>query len=169
MAGFMNICGPVVADTVYAGGGLVAKDVVVTLPEVTPMTADIQAMGTHTIPIWQMLENMELAITKIGLDNGLRAMITPEPLALELRFVQNVTDANGASKAAGCKAFMRGVPSKIPGFGVTPGEASENEVTYNLTRYQLFVDGQEMFLIDRLAGIVRINGKDYMGAIGSML
>ena len=49
---FVNICGPVVADTIYSDGKLVARDVSVTLPEITPMTADLQAMGTFSIPIW---------------------------------------------------------------------------------------------------------------------
>ena len=96
-------------------------------------------------------------------------MIRPEPLALETRWVQTVTDAGGATKEVGCKAFMRGIPNKIPSMSITVGEASENEVTMTLTRYQLFVDGQEMFLIDRLAGIVRIASKDYASALNNLL
>lgn len=161
MAAFVNISGPVVANTAYVENKLVARDVSATLPEVTPTTVDVQAMGTWSIPIWQLLEDMQMTITKIGVDLGLRSMITPEPLALELRWVQTVTDANGATKNVGCKAFIRGIPASIPGIGVNIGEASENEVTFSATRYQLMVDGTEMFLIDRLAGRLRIAGKDY--------
>jgi phage tail tube protein FII len=75
--------------------------------------------------------------------------------------VQTVTDANGITKNVGCKAFIKGIPNKIPGIGITIGEASENETTIATTRYNLFVDGQEVFLIDRLAGIVRVGGKNY--------
>lgn len=169
MAAFYNICGPVVADTVYSDGALVARDTSVTLPEVTPMTADLSAMGTFTMPIWQRLENMELSITKIGVDQGLKALIKPEPLALEVRWLQTVTDAGGFTKEVGCKAFLRGIPTKIPGIGLTPGEAGELECTFSLTRYQLIADGAELLLVDRLAGIVRIGGKDYAGGLGSFL
>ena len=169
MATFINICGPVVANTAYVENQLVARDVSATLPEVTPTTVDVQAMGTLSLPVWQLLENMEAAITKIGVDMGLRAMIKPEPLALELRWVHTVTDANGATKNVGCKAFLRGIPNKIPEIGVTIGEASESECTFTLTRYQLMVDGIEMFLVDRLAGKLRIAGKDYTGELTSML
>lgn len=62
-----------VANTAYVDNTLVARDVAITLPEVTPQTSDTQAMGTLSLPIWQLLENMELAITKIGLDLGLRS------------------------------------------------------------------------------------------------
>ena len=161
MSKFVNICGPVIGTTVYSNGKLVARDTAITLPEITPVTADLAAMGTFSLPIWQLLENLETAITKIGADMGLRELITPDMKPLEFRWVQTVTDANGTTRNVGCKAFIKGIPNKIPGIGVTVGEASENETTIATTRYNLFVDGAEMFLVDRLAGIVRIAGKNY--------
>lgn len=161
MSKFVNICGPVVADTVYSENKLVARDVSATLPAVTPMTADLPAMGTLSMPVWQLIENMEAAINKIGLDMGLRSIITPDMKPLELRWVQTVTDANGRNRNVGCKAFLRGIPNKLPEIGLEVGSAIEHEVTIALTRYNLFVDGVEMFLIDRLAGKVRIAGKEY--------
>lgn len=170
MAGaFVNICGPVVADTAYSNGTLVARDVAITLPEVSPLTADLQAMGTFTMPIWQLLDNMEASLTKIGVDMGLRSLIKPDMKPLEFRWVQTITDANGNTRNVGCKAFIRGIPNKIPGISLEVGSASESEVTVSVTRYNLFVDGQEMFLIDRLAGRVRIAGKDYAEDMSSML
>lgn len=169
MAAFVPISGPIVANTGYVNNALVARDIAATLPEVTPTTVDVQAMGTWGLPIWQLLEDMEFSITKIGVDMGLRAMIKPEPLNLELRFVQTVTDANANTKNVGCKAFLKGIPKTIPGIGVEIGSASENECTYSITRYQLMVDGVEMILIDRLAGILRIAGKDYAAELGNLL
>ena len=169
MAAFVNISGPVVASTAYVNNVLVARDVAITLPEVTPTTVDVQAMGTMSLPVWPLLENLEAAITKIGVDNGLGSMLKPKPLPLELRWVQTATDANATTKNVGCKAFLRGIPNKIPEIGLTVGEASENECTFTLTRYQLMVDGAEMFLIDRLAGILRIAGKDYASGLNNML
>lgn len=165
---FVNICGPVVADTVYSGNTLVARDVAVTLPAVTPATADLPIMGTYSMPIWQQIENMEAAITKIGVDKGLLALITPDMKAIELRWVQTVTDAGGNTKNVGCKAFLRGTPNKLPEIGLEVGSASEHETTISLLRYNLFVDGEEMWLIDRIAGKVRIRGKEY-GDVSSML
>ena len=161
MSKFVNICGPVVGTTAYSEGKLVARDTAITLPEVAPVTADLAAMGTLSLPIWQLIENMETAITKIGTDLGLREIIKPDMKPLEFRWAQTVTDANGVTKNVGCKAFIKGVPNKIPGIGLTVGETSENECTIATTRYNLFVDGVEMFLVDRLAGIVRIAGKNY--------
>lgn len=168
MSKFVNICGPVVADTVYSDNVLVARDVAVTLPAVTPTTADLPIMGTYSMPIWQQIENMEAAITKVGMDKGLLSLITPDMKPLELRWVQTVTDANGNTKNVGCKAFLRGTPNKLPEIGLEVGAPSEHEVTISLLRYNLFVDGQEMWLIDRTAGKVRINGKEYAD-VSSML
>lgn len=169
MAAFVPISGPIVANTAYVANRLVARDVSATLPEVTPITIDVQAMGTWSLPVWQLVEDMQFSITKIGVDQGLRDMLKPEPLQLELRFVQTVTDANGNTKNVGAKAFLKGIPATIPGVGVEIGSASENECTYSVTRYQLVVDGVEQLLIDRLAGILRIAGKDYAAGLANLL
>ena len=66
-----DIKGPVIADTVYESGQLVAKDVAFTLPSLEFLTTDVQAMGNMTVPLVGLLENMELSITKIGIDKGL--------------------------------------------------------------------------------------------------
>ena len=166
---FVPINGPVVADTVYCENKLVARDVSATLPEVAAMTADVQAMGTLTLPIWQLVEHMETAITKIGIDLGFASLIKPDMKTIELRWAHTVTDASGNTKNVGCKAFIKGIPNKIPGVGLEVGSAIEGEITLATTRYNLFVDGKEICLIDKLAGICRINGKDYAGDISSML
>ena len=169
MAKFIPVNGPVVADTAYVDNKLVARDVAATLPEITPTTVDVQAMGTMSLPVWQLIENMELAITKVGVDLGLSTMIKPDMKPIELRWVQTVTDANGVTKNVGCKAFFKAIPNKIAGIGLAIGEQIENECTFTVTRYNLFVDGKEMVLADRLAGILRIAGTDYAGGVESML
>ena len=70
---WLDLKGPILADTVYINGVLVAKDVTITLPAVTHVTADYKAMGTYTAPMTGQIEGMEAAITKIGIDKGLRS------------------------------------------------------------------------------------------------
>jgi len=167
--GWLDIKGAVVADTVYSNNQLVAKDVAFTLPGISLMTADVQAMGTMSVPVIGLLENMELSITKIGMDAGLRRMSKMESQNYELRWVQNVVNSNGTIKPEGCKAFIRTLPSGIPGIGIEPGNAAEGEITYGVTRVQIFVGGEEFMLVDRLSQILRIDGKDYMKDITSLL
>lgn len=169
MPNFLDITGPVVADSVYAGSTLVAKDVAFTLPGLTFLTADVQAMGTMSVPLVGLLENMELAITKIGVDKGLGNMNRLEKQNLEFRWVQNVVKADGSSGPQGCKAFVRTLPGSFPELGVEVGSATEAENTYNVTRMEIFANGEEIVCVDRLNGILRVNGKDYYGAIANLL
>lgn len=110
MAKWLDIKGPVVADTVYADSTLVAKDVAFTLPGIEFLTADVQAMGNMTVPLIGLLENMELSITKIGVDNGLRRMNRLKKQSFEFRWVQNVVKSDGSTATEGCKAFVRTMP-----------------------------------------------------------
>ena len=114
MAKWLDIKGPVVADTVYADSTLVAKDVAFTLPGIEFLTADVQAMGNMTVPLIGLLENMELSITKIGVDNGLRRMNRLEKQSFEFRWVQNVVKSDGSTATEGCKAFVRTMPGSFP-------------------------------------------------------
>jgi len=166
---FIDLKGPIVANTVYVDGQLVARDVTITLPSVTPTTSDYRAMGTMSLPTPGQFESMELAITKIGIDLGLGRMVRMQSMNFEFRFVQNVVKSDGTTKPEGCKAFVKAVPKTIPGISLEPGSTSENEITAEVTRYQLFVGGEELWLIDRLSQICRILGNDYYSPINSLL
>jgi phage tail tube protein FII len=169
MGKWLDIKGPVVADTVYADGVLVAKDVSFTLPGIEFLTADVQAMGNLTVPLIGLLENMELTITKIGVDMGLSRLSKLEKQNLEFRWVQNVVKSDGSQKNEGCKAFVRTLPGALPELGVEVGSATEAENTYNVTRQQIYTNGTEYMCVDRLSQILRINGKDYMSEINNLL
>ena len=169
MANWLDIKGPVVADTVYSDNVLVAKDVAFTLPALTFLTADVQAMGTMSVPLVGLLEHMELAITKIGIDSGLSRMNRLQKQSFEFRWVQNVTKADGSQSVEGCKAFVRTMPGNMPGIGVEVGSATENEMTYGVTRVQIYANGVEIMCVDRLSQILRVNGKDYMSEVNNLL
>jgi len=161
--------GAVVADTVYADGTLVARDTEFTLPGISFLTADVKAMGTMSVPLIGLMEHLELTVKKIGTDKGLGKMNKLEKQNLEFRWVQNVVKADGSMKDAGCKAFVRTMPASLPETSVIPGESTEHENTYGVTRMQIFTDGEEILCVDRLNQILRINGKDYMSNINSLL
>lgn len=169
MANWLDIKGPVVADTVYVDNVLVAKDTAFTLPGIAFLTADVQAMGNMSVPLIGLLENMELAITKIGIDNGLSRMNKLNKQNFEFRWVQNVVKSDGSTTVEGCKAFVRTMPGAFPETGVEVGSAPEHENTYNVTRMQIYANGDEVVCVDRLSQILRINGVDYMGQITNLL
>lgn len=169
MAQWQDIKGNVVADTVYSDNTLVAKDVAFTLPGVEFIKATVQAMGNMDVPLIGLLEHMELAITKIGLDKGLSRLNRLEKQNLEFRWVQDVVKSDGSVGVEGCKAYIRTMPGAFPEIGVEVGSSVEAENTYGVTRMQIYANGEEICLIDRLAGILRIDGKDYMSTINNLL
>ncbi|MBQ3405995.1 MAG: phage major tail tube protein [Lachnospiraceae bacterium] len=169
MSKWLDNKGPVVADTVYCESELVAKDVTFTLPGLEFMTTDIQAMGNMTVPLYGLLENMELTINKIGIDKGLGKMNALKPLNLEFRWVQDVVTSDGTVKPEGCKAFIKCIPTKTPETQIETGSATEAESTYTVTRQQIYVGGEEYMCVDRLSQILRINGIDYMEDITPLL
>ena len=99
MASWLDIKGPVVADTVYSDGTLVAKDTGFTLPGIELMTATVQAMGNMDVPLIGLLENMQLSINKIGMDKGLGRMNRLEKHNFEFRWVQNVVKSDGSESS----------------------------------------------------------------------
>lgn len=169
MAKWQDIKGPVVADTVYSDNVLVAKDVAFTLPAMEFITADVQAMGNMSVPLIGLMENMELAITKVGLDAGLSRMLRMQKQNLEFRWVQNVVKSDGSTGVEGCKAFVRTMPGTAPEIGVEVGSAPEMETTYNVSRVQIYANGVEVCCVDRLACILRFNGVDYYSKIRNLL
>lgn len=169
MANWLDKKGPVVADTVYSDNVLVAQDVSFTLPGISFMTADVQAMGNMSVPLIGLIENMELSISKIGIDKGLSRLIRLEKQNLEFRWVQNIVKSDGSTSVEGCKAFVRTMPGSVPETGVEVGSATEHESTFNVTRVQVYANGVEIMCVDRLSQILRINGKDYMSTIRNLL
>ena len=166
---WLDIKGTNIADTVYSDEVLVAKDVSFTLPSVTPVAGEAQAMGTMEVIAVGLIEAMEATITKVGTDLGLSRLMRLEKQNIEFRWVHNVSSSDGTSKPEGCKAFIRGVPKSLPAIGVEFGANSENEIAFAVTRYLLYVGGTEILLVDRLSQILRINGVDYYGKINGLL
>lgn len=157
------------ADAIYDDNRLVANDCSVTLPEISFMTADISAMGTASIPLQALLEDMEMSITRVGADKELVTMCRPGTHSIEVRWVQDVVSSSGAVSTEGCKAFIKGMPAKIPGIGIEIGSAPENELTFKVTRYKLVINGNTVLLIDRFAHKFEVNGKDYYKQYGRYL
>lgn len=169
MQNSLDIKGAVVGATAYADNQLVGKNVTFTLPAITFLTADVKAMGDMSVPLIGLLEDLELAVTKIGVDKGLSRMNRLQKQNLEFRWAQNVIKPDGSSSVEGCKAFVRTMPSGIPEIGVEVGSSTEAENTYKVTRIQIFVAGEEFLLVDRLNSILKVGGKDYMKEINNLL
>lgn len=166
----LSIRGPINADTAYCDGKLVARNVTLTLPEVTHVLGTVNtALGEAEIPLFGLVDAMEATIQKIGVDSGLAKICALKSKTIEFRWAQQVTKTNGKITTEGCKAFLRFIPKSIPAIEVNPGDNVELEIPGSVTRYQLYCNGKELLLVDKLAGICKINGKDYAKSLDSLL
>lgn len=171
MATAFDYNGPVLANTCYVDGQLAARDVSMTLPEITFETFDVNASGTVSLPVPTRTDDMEFAITKIGEDLGLLKLAgaADGAITIEARWAKDVHDRLGKAKTEGAKAFMRAIPKGFPGIELEPGEAAENEMTFAVLRYQLFINGVEYCCIDKLNHICRIKGKDFYQKVNPLI
>lgn len=159
----------VVGATMYKDNKKIEDDVEFTTPEVAFTTVEVQGLGTIEVPIYSMTDNLQLEVTKNGIDSNIVQHITPGINKFEFRWVQNFVTQSGTQSHKGCKMFVNAMPISIPGLGVKKGEATERTHTFNCTRMQIFVSGKELCLIDKLSNIMRVNGKDYTTDINKLL
>lgn len=160
--------GAVLATKVLCDNIVVAEDVNLSLPDITFMTAEVNGLGKINIPTC-LTEAMQSTVTSVGMDKGFFNMLGLNSKTFEYRFVANNLETSGDTGVKGYKAFLRGIPSNIPGGAVEPGSSWSGDVTFEVTRYQLYADGVEKILIDKLKGVCKINGKDYAKEIQSLL
>ena len=160
--------GAVLATKVLCNKIAVAGSVTLSLPDITFVTVEQNGLGKISIPTC-LTEAMQSTVTSVGMDKGFFNMLGLSSKTFEYRFVKNLLETSGDTGVKGYKAFLRGIPSNIPGGAVEPGSSWSGDVTFEITRYQLYADGVEKILIDKLKGVCKINGVDYAKDIQSLL
>jgi len=163
MAKFIDKMTVVEAASIYTGGNLVGNDFKVTLPGVTPATADVSGlMGAMNIPLLNTLEAMAMTITKVGVDANTAQLCTPGKKDLMINWVQDKVNSSGEVSPVGCKAQVSCLPkSYMPAAEIEVGSTSEFDVEYEVYEYKLTVDGIVVFHVNRLTGTLEAwNGKE---------
>lgn len=149
---------------------LVGRDVKVTLPAITPITTEVNAMGTFSVPVIGQLEDMEAVISNQGVDPTLVHLIKQENRNIVIRFVQQIFREGGASAVVGCKAEIRGFPKvAAPQLEPEKGNVTEFDTPIGVTYYKFTRDGEVLWEVDRLNHILKVGGKDYYQDIESLL
>lgn len=102
--------------------------------------------------------------------NGCAALATPELHKIELRMARQViSTATGESTPKSTKVRFSGTPMKVTRGSVERGNPRGSSVEYSVQRYEEEENGKTVILIDALAGILQINGKDYASEIARIL
>lgn len=159
----------IAGDSVYCDGVLVARDININLPEVSMVTAELNANGPMEVPITAQYESMEATITKIGVAYDIARLVEPKRHTVEIRAAQDILLTSGEKVTKQIKAFLGTIPKTIPEIALEFGAIAENEITLTVVRYQLYEDNKELWLFDRLNDIYRVNGTNYAQSINSLL
>ena len=160
--------GAVSASKVRLNGYTIADDATVNFPEWTFQTYETKAMGTMTIPI-PAFDDLELTMTKNGGFDLSGAALNLGSNLLSVRWVQETHDKLGVFVPIPCNAELQVMPAGLPAQTVEVGTASDEELKFKIIRCAIFEAGKEKLIVDRKAGILRVNGVDFMLPRNAML
>lgn len=161
------LAGPTLRTSWLCNGQYVSKDVVITLPEIAMQTVEFPGMGTIEVPV-PLTDAIETTVAQNGLKKEFFKAYGLESKTHEFRASQQVT-VDGNVKTIGIKAFVKGIVKTIPGATLEQGETVDGDIAIATYRYQLYVDGEEVILIDKFNNIFKIYGKDYAETMNSFI
>lgn len=153
--------GPVIGDSLYCNGELIAREFAFSIGEIKPITAEIQAMGTLNVPINGLIEDTTCSITLKGTDALTQVLTRQERLNLEIRAVQSVIDPAGNEFKVGIKYFLTVMPLGVAAEENTPGEVTSREYNFQLYSYQKIFNGESQIEFDRFGNRYITDGKDW--------
>lgn len=113
-------------------------------------------IGTVNIPDMFNIGELELSIT--GKSYSSMKPLFNKSVSLRLNWAEEVAGANGDSSFDSYTVIAKGRPKKIPGGEITKGEQKELESTLSCTYYKLIQNGATIFEINKLTGVLVING-----------
>lgn len=162
--------GAVLAESVYAGDKLIAHNTSITLPDITPTTADLTTPGgIIAMTNFHKLESMECTVSKHGIDAEWLASIKPEAFDLIANIVQQKTVHDGSYTPEHIKVYLRVIPKSIAGGDFAWGDNIERDLSFEVISYKVTVNGETYLNVDKPNGIFEVNGKDYNADIRAML
>lgn len=144
-----------------------------TLPEITKKTESFEGAGlggTIEVPIEGQFEAMTANIKFTNICPGI---ILEDGKVMEINVKAALQDIDTETHETGIikmlSASIKGrVKSLKPG-DIAPGAKAESEIEMSVTYYRLEIDGKEIYEIDKLNCVTRINGTDIVNTIRSAL
>lgn len=142
------------------------------LPEFAATTTEVSGagvMGTLDLPSTAQIESAEITINFRGMGEGRARLMRPGRHNIEIRGVQDVYTQEAGVKPQGVKVFVTCTYKSGGGGSLENASVVEGSATYEIERYEVYVDGNETFVLDKLNYIYRILGVDYAQDIRGFL
>lgn len=162
----------VIDQRLFDGDTLVEDVTSIDTPEIEYVSDEVDIPGaTAKINIVMPYQVGAMTVTvNHNNGNGCDGLNAPETHKIELRMARQViSTATGNSAPELTKVRFTGTPMKVTRGSVERGNPRGQSVQFSVQRYEEEVNGKVVILIDALAGILQINGKDYASEINRIL
>lgn len=138
------------------------------LPDVNPVLAEHKSMAMiGKAEFTAGFDKMEATLKFNALSEAATLycadFYTARTLTIRGSLEKYVADAGKVAEVP-LVAILRGQFKKIPGLGLKQQDNPDTDTAFTVTGYELYVDGAELFSIDVLAMIYRVNGVDLLAA-----
>ena len=166
------ISGAIVAHRFFDNGVEVDDNVSCQLPSIENGSTEVKGagiLGALDMPSSAQLNAMTFSASMRSMTKQNITCSAPGTHNIELRFVKDVKTDNGEMVPQGTKIFITGVFKKYD-----PGKVEENgtmdgSIEYEVLRYRIIINGEEVLLIDKVNFIYKVNGIDYMEKVRAAL
>lgn len=154
------------------GGAEVGTLTKMTLPGVEASTTTVNAsgmLGPMDVPNTNQINAMSYSL---DYPSGPESTLLERPgmHSQELRMVEDVFDRTEmTNKLRSVKYRFKGMLSGVTQGDAEKGTKNTDTATYQCVRFEKYVDDVEVRLVDKVAGINRVNGVDYAADVRSML
>ena len=148
----------------FCDGVVIDEYVSVELPELSLATHEVSGagvMGTLDVPSRTQIEGMELGVSTSGMGAGRARLMTPGQHRLEFRATQEVYTPENGVQVEGLKIFVTGVLKSGGGGTLESASGVESDATFEVLRYEEYVNGEEMLIVDKVNIIYRVLGADH--------
>ncbi|GHU51354.1 hypothetical protein FACS1894127_7640 [Clostridia bacterium] len=158
---------------VFEDGSELLGTAEVTLPEISNMTQEIQGAGiagTTTSSIIGHISAMMLTLNFRTVEPSAVSLYEPRRHNIELRVAQQSRNsATGTLEVSAVKYVLVVTPTKLSPGKAAPASPADASGEYAVDYYACFMNGNQMFEVDQLNFIFKVNGKDYLADVRAAL
>jgi P2 family phage contractile tail tube protein len=166
------ISGSVVAQKYFDNGVEVEDTVSCQLPSIENGTTSVKGagiLGELDMPSSAQLNAMNFSASIRSMTKKNIACAAPGAHNIELRFVKDTKTDSGNMITEGTKIFITGVFKKYDPGKVEVNGTMDGSIEYEVLRYRIVIEGEEILLIDKVNFIYKVNGIDYMEKVRAAL
>lgn len=167
-----NTAGSVIAHKFFDNSEEVADNVSCQLPSLEFGTGEVKGagiLGTLDMPSSGQLNALTFSATMRSISKSSLSVASPGVHDIELRFSKDQFSSIGSSIPVSTKIFVRGVFKKFDPGKVEDSSTMDGTIEYEVLRYRIVIDGEEVLLVDKVNYIYKVNGIDYMANVKAAL